>query len=229
LEHLKKIRTKAVILFSGGIDSTVALAMALEKDRECYALSFDYGQRHRIELDFAKEIAKHYGISLKIICIDPSVFGKTSLVGKFPVPKDRSTSIIKASGIPNTYVPARNTLFLAYALGQAEILEASEIYVGFNDMDNSPYPDCRPAFVKAFQGLIEVATKQSVEGRVPQLLAPIISMNKTEIIQQGLALNAPLHLTFSCYDPTLDGKPCGRCDACRLRIEAFRNVESGSH
>jgi 7-cyano-7-deazaguanine synthase len=218
-----KPRKKAVILFSGGIDSTVALAIALEKGRECHALSFDYGQRHRVELKSAKTIADYYGISHQIIRIEPHIFGKTSLASDEPVPKDRNLKMIVSSGIPNTYVPARNTLFLAYTLGQAEVLEAEEIYVGFNDMDNSPYPDCRPAFVKAFQSLIEVATKQSIEGRVPQLLAPIISLNKTEIVKQGLALKAPLHLTFSCYDPTLDGKPCGRCDACFLREEAFNN------
>lgn len=208
---------KAVILFSGGVDSTVILALALKRGLECHALSFDYGQRHRVELESAKAIAAHYGVSHQIIVIDPKSFGKSSLVSSLAVPKGRNLEQISAGGIPNTYVPARNTLFLAYALGQAEILEADEIHVGFNALDRNPYPDCRPAFAQAFQGVINVATKQSVEGRAPQLCTPLIDWDKAKIIQEGVALNAPLHMTFSCYDPTPAGKPCGVCDACVLR------------
>lgn len=212
---------KAIILLSGGLDSTVMLAMALQRGLECFALGFDYGQRHRIELDAAKQIAKHYKIPLKIIKIDPSTFSSSSLVYDGEVPKNRNASTIASSGIPSTYVPARNSLFLAYAIGQAEILEADEIHIGSNALDRLPYPDCRPEFIQAFQALMNVATKQSVEGKAPKLLAPLIDMDKVQIIKRGKELNVPLHLTFSCYDPIANGIPCLRCDACILRQSAF--------
>lgn len=215
---------KAVILLSGGLDSTVMLAKAREQGRECYALSFNYGQRNKVELESAKAIAHHYRIPHRIIIIDPVSFDKSSLVTSRAVPKDRTAQAIATGGIPSTYVPARNTLFLAYALGQAEILEAQEIHVGFNALDRLPYPDCRMEFVQAFQALIQVATKQSVEGKVPKLITSLIELDKTQIIRQGQVLNAPLHLTFSCYDPTPDAMPCRRCDACILRQNAFDAV-----
>lgn len=215
---------RAIVLLSGGLDSTVLLAIALKQQRECYALSFDYGQRHRIELDSAKKIARHYGVDHRIIAIDPTVFAKSSLVSTAAVPKDRTPSQISSGSIPNTYVPARNTLFLAYALGQAEIQDAKEIYVGFNALDRLPYPDCRPEFVHAFQALIQVATKQSVEGEPPKIMTPLIDWDKCEIIRQGQALNAPLDLTFSCYDPC-NNQPCLRCDACVLRHAAFEQIK----
>ncbi len=140
------------------------------------------------------------------------------------VPKDRTAQQISSGGIPNTYVPARNTLFLAYAIGHAEILEAQEIHVGFNAMDRNPYPDCRPEFVHAFQSVINLATKQGVEGRAPRLLTPLIDLNKNEIIRQGVALDAPIHLSFSCYDPLSDGTPCHHCDACILRDAAMKEA-----
>lgn len=215
------MKKKAIVLFSGGVDSTVALSMALKADRECFALSFDYGQRHRVELEHAKRITDYYTVSHRIIIIDPASFDRSSLVSSVAVPKDRNAQQIAEGGIPNTYVPARNTLFLAYAMGQAEILEADEIHAGFNAMDANPYPDCRPAFLGAFQALLAVATKQGIEGKAPQLMTPLIRWDKTEIIKQGIALKAPLHLTFSCYDPALNGEPCQHCDACILRVEGF--------
>lgn len=215
---------RAVILLSGGLDSTVMLAMALQQGRECLALSFDYGQRHRVELKSAQAIAEYYQIPLRIISIDPQSFGQSALVFSSAVPKDRTVEEINRSGIPSTYVPARNTLFLAYALGQAEIWNAQEIYIGSNAMDNSPYPDCRPEFFHAFQAMMNVATKQSVEGAAPQLVTPLLYWSKKEIVRQGLVCKAPLHLTSSCYDPAVDGQPCHRCDACILRDQAFQEV-----
>lgn len=215
---------KAIILLSGGLDSTVMLAQALQQGRECFALSFDYGQRHKIELNAAKRIAAFYHVPHRTITIDPASFDKSSLVTSLAVPKDRTAQQISNGGIPNTYVPARNTLFLAYAVGQAEILEAGEIHVGFNAMDHNPYPDCRPEFLQAFQSVVNLATKQGVEGRAPRLMTPLIDLNKTEIFRLGMSLNAPTHLSFSCYDPTIEGTPCQRCDACILREAALKEA-----
>lgn len=212
---------KAVVLLSGGLDSTVMLAMALQQGRECLALNFDYGQRNRVELKSAQAVAEYYQIPLKVFPIDPQSFGQSSLVSSLAVPKDRTIEEIHHNGIPNTYVPARNTLFLAYALGQAEIWNAQEIYIGSNAMDNFPYPDCRPEFFRAFQAMMNTATKQSVEGNAPQLITPLLHWTKKEIVRQGLTCKAPLHLTSSCYDPAVDGQPCHRCDACILRDQAF--------
>lgn len=216
--------TKAIVLLSGGLDSAVLLALALKQGRECYALSFDYGQRHRIELEYAQKIALHYNVSQRIIHIDSSVFKSSSLVSDISVPRNRSKEEIASGKIPNTYVPARNTLFLAYAMGQAEMLNAQEIYAGPNALDAGPYPDCTPAFIQAFQGVLNVATKQAVEGTSPRLLTPLINWDKAEIIRQGMALNVPLHMTFSCYDPLPTKEPCGVCDACILRAGAFANT-----
>ncbi len=211
---------KAIILFSGGLDSTVILAMAMHAGLDCYALSFDYGQRHRIELEAAKAIAQRYGVAHRIVKIDPANFGRSALLSAHEaVPKGRSSEQMAAEGLPNTYVPARNTLFLAYALGQAEMLQAQEIHVGFNATDRLPYPDCSPDYVQAFQRLVSVLT--AAEGKTLQLVAPIIQWSKPEIVRRGLALHAPLDMTFSCYDPTAEGRPCSQCDACRLREEGF--------
>lgn len=209
---------KAVILLSGGLDSTVMLAIAVDQGRECHALSFDYGQRHLIELESAKAIAKHYSIAHKIVTIDRTFFASSVLVDKQKqVPTNRTAEQITTSGIPSTYVPARNTLFLAYALGYAEMVGAGEIWAGPNAMDVNAYPDCRPEFVAAFQSLMNVATKQAVEGSPQTLITPLIHWDKAEIIQQGMKLKAPLDMTFSCYDPQQGKIPCGRCDACVLR------------
>lgn len=212
---------KAIVLFSGGVDSTVSLAIALKSGRECYPISFDYGQRHKIELESAKKIAAHYGLPHKIIKIDPATFANTALIDLKNVPKNRTEKEIDLGGIPSTYVPARNTLFLSYALGQAEIVQAEEIYFGPNALDIKPYPDCRPAFISAFQQVMNVATKQAVDGAPPRLVTPLIEWNKTEIIREGIRLHAPLELTFSCYDPTPMGQHCTQCDACLLRQKGF--------
>ena len=212
------VRNKAIVLLSGGIDSSLLLAWAVNEGRECLALSFDYNQRHRVELESAKKIATHYQVAHKIICIDPQTFDQSSLTSAIPVPKDRSAKEIAAGGIPTTYVPARNLLFLSYALGQAELFGANEIWFGPNALDILPYPDCRPAFVEAFQALIPVATK--LAGKT-KLLAPLVEMNKKEIVKKALALHVPISMTHSCYDPKANGSPCLRCDACVLREEAL--------
>jgi 7-cyano-7-deazaguanine synthase len=218
---------KAIVLLSGGLDSTVILALAHEKKRDCKAISIDYGQRHNIELESAKVIAAYYGVPHHIIKLDPSIFGQSSLLSKNDghiVPKDRNANEIKQSPTPSTYVPARNTIFLSIALAQAEIFSASEIYIGPNALDTK-YPDCSPLFIESFQNVINVATKQSIENQAPRLIAPLINLNKAEIIKLGLSLKAPLESSFSCYDPTEFGKPCLRCDACRLRHEGFNPID----
>jgi 7-cyano-7-deazaguanine synthase len=219
---------KAIILLSGGVDSTVMLALAHQQKKQCVALSFDYGQKHRIELESAKHIALHYQISHQIITFSPAPFGHSALTDPFStVLKDRTPAEIASAGIPNTYVPARNTIFLAYALGFAEICRADEIHFGANAMDTAPYPDCRPEFFQAFQSLINLATKQSIEGRPPRLLTPLQHMDKTKIVAEGLRLKAPLHKTFSCYAPQENGSSCHHCDACILREAAF--IQNNMH
>jgi 7-cyano-7-deazaguanine synthase len=211
---------KAIVLFSGGLDPTVMLAMALSQGRDCFALSFDYGQRHKIELNAAAAICKHYNVPHGIIKITTQAFEMSSLVSSLKVPKNRTKTEI-GSGIPNTYVPARNTIFLSYAVAQAELLNAEEIHYGPNALDNIPYPDCRPAFVEAYQKLIDVATKQAVNGKAPKLVTPFIHWDKQKIVRKGRELNVPFELTFSCYDPLPDSTPCKTCDACVLRSEAL--------
>lgn len=212
---------KAIVLLSGGLDSTVLLALALSKGRECIALSFAYGQRHAAELACAAQIAAHYNIVHKVITVDPQTFAKSALVGEGAIVKDRTSKEMAAGGIPSSYVPARNTLFLAYALGQAEIYDAKEIHFGCNHADSVGYPDTRPEYIRAYQALIDLATKQSVESSGPRLITPLITLTKKEIVEQGVQLEAPLHLTLSCYDPDTSGAHCGRCDACTLRKEGF--------
>lgn len=216
---------KAVVLFSGGIDSTVVLAMALSHYQECLALSFDYGQKHRVELEHAKSIAKHYNVPHKIITIDPTCFENTALVNDICLPTHRTTEEIAEGGIPSTYVPARNTLFLAFATGQAEIHNAQEIHCGPNLSDQNPYPDCRPKFYQAFQHVINTATKQSVTGKPPEIITPLIHWDKRRIVEEAVKLNVPLSLTFSCYQPK-ENHPCGICDACVLRCEALRYTQA---
>lgn len=220
------MKTKAIVLLSGGIDSTVSLGMAIASQKECLALSFDYGQRHRIELQSAKAISQFYGIPYRLIQIDPTTFGQTPLITTEPIPKKRSQNQILKEGIPSTYVPARNTLFLTYALIHAELWKAQEIYFGANAMDANPYPDCRPEFFMAFQQLIDVATRQSLEQQPPQVVTPLIFWDKAKIIREGIALGCPLELTWSCYDPTSDSQPCGCCDACILRNESWKVLKN---
>jgi 7-cyano-7-deazaguanine synthase len=211
---------RAVVLLSGGLDSYTAAAVARHDGWELYALSVRYGQRHVRELDAARavagalQVARHAEIDL-----DLSLFGGSALTTSIAVPKDRP---LTAAGIPVTYVPARNTIFLALAMGWAEVLDASAIVIGVNAIDYSGYPDCRPEFIKAFEHLAALATKAGVEGRRVTIQTPLIRLTKAEIITLGVSLGVDYALTHSCYDPLADGSPCGRCDSCRLREEGFR-------
>lgn len=213
---------RAVVLLSGGMDSATTLAIARAEGFECHALSFRYGQRHAVELDRAAALAQRLGAAEhRIVTLDPAAFQGSSLTGTGAVPKGRSDDAI-AHGIPSTYVPARNTIFLAYALGIAEQLAAFDIFLGINALDYSGYPDCRPEFLDAFQRMAQLATRAGVEGHRPVTIhAPLLALTKREIIARGLALGVDYAMTLTCYDPTPDGRACGRCDACHLRLRGF--------
>ena len=212
---------KAIILLSGGLDSTVCLATAIEQGRDCFALGFDYEQRHKRELEAAKQISLHYGVPFSIIKIDPLFLKASALVGNDRIAKGRSEAEIASNSVPTTYVPARNTLFIAYALGYAESVNAQEIYFGANAQDRNSYPDCRKEYFEAYQQLINLATNQAISNHPPKLILPLIDHNKKEIVKLGRSLKAPIDLSFSCYDPNPDGTPCQECDACCLRKAAF--------
>jgi 7-cyano-7-deazaguanine synthase len=215
---------RAVVLLSGGIDSTTTLAIAISEGYEAYALSFDYGQRHQIETEAARHVAKSLGSrEHRVAKIDLRVFGGSALTDNMDVPKQRS-GIEIAHGIPVTYVPARNTIFLAYALAWAEVIPASEIFLGVNAIDYSGYPDCRPEFIEAFETLANLGTKAGVEGRRFQIHTPLIKFSKAEIIRKALELGVDLSLTHSCYDPTPEDLACGECDSCLLRLKGFREA-----
>lgn len=215
---------KAVVLLSGGLDSATALAIAQRDGFDCYALSFDYGQRHRFELDAARRVARAAGVARQVVVpLDLRAIGGSALTDDIAVPKNRDEAEM-AGGIPVTYVPARNTVFLAVALGWAEVLGAADLFVGVNAVDYSGYPDCRPEFIEAFERLANVATKAGVEGTRFRVHAPLIRMTKAEIIRTGLELGVDYSLTHSCYDPAPDGRPCGRCDSCRLRLKGFTDA-----
>jgi 7-cyano-7-deazaguanine synthase len=211
------VMKKAVVLVSGGLDSATTLALAQEQGYACYALSFDYGQRHRCELDAARKVAEAAGvIEHKIITLNLDNIGGSALTDTaIPVPQQAT------EGIPVTYVPARNTVFLALALGWAEVLEAEAIFIGVNAVDYSGYPDCRPEFIEAFANMAQLATKAGVEGRPIRIETPLIHLSKAEIIQQGSRLDVDYANTISCYDPDMEGRACGRCDSCRLRAAGF--------
>jgi len=214
---------KAVLLLSGGLDSTTTLAMAKAQGFEVYALSFAYGQRHKQELDAAAKIAAKYAVAEhRVITIDLGGFGGSALTEEgIKVPKDRAESSM-AHGIPVTYVPARNTVFLSFALAWAEVLGAFDIFIGVNALDYSGYPDCRPEFIKAFEDMANLATAYGEEeGRRIRIHTPLIHLSKAEIVREGLALGVDYALTTSCYDPE-NGKVCGHCDACQLRRKGFR-------
>jgi 7-cyano-7-deazaguanine synthase len=216
---------RAVVLCSGGLDSTVAAAEARAAGYELFLLSIDYGQRHVVELQRVPEIAAALGaMRTLVVTADLRAIGGSALTDAVPVPKDRPEEAIGA-GIPPTYVPARNTLFLALALGWAEVVGAEAIYIGANVLDYSGYPDCRPEFLRAFEALARVGTKAGVEGRPMRVEAPLLRMTKADIIRRGVALGAPLHLTHSCYDPDRDGRACGRCDSCLLRRKGFAEAQ----
>src|SRR5438876_8822854 len=215
---------RAVVLLSGGIDSTTTLAIAIADGYEAYALSFGYGQRHQIETQAARRVANSLGAKEhRIAKIDLRVFGGSALTDDVAVPKQRSKKEI-AHGIPVTYVPARNTIFLAYALAWAEVIGAHDIFIGVNALDYSGYPDCRPEFITQFEKLARLATKAGVEGTRYQIHAPLIEMTKAQIIRKGAKLGVQFSLTTSCYDPTPDGRACGECDSCLLRRKGFREA-----
>jgi len=214
----------AVVLLSGGLDSATTLAIARSRGYETYALSFDYGQRHRQELDAARNIANSLAAKEhRIIKIDNQIFAGSALINDVDVPKSRSEEEI-GRGIPPTYVPARNTIFLAHALAWAETIPAGHIFIGANAIDYSGYPDCRPEFIALFETLANVGTKAGAEGARIQIHAPLIKLSKAEIIRKAVELNIDLSLTHSCYDPTPDGRACGECDSCQLRLKGFREA-----
>jgi 7-cyano-7-deazaguanine synthase len=214
---------KAVVLLSGGIDSATTLAVAKSMNFEIYALSFRYGQRHIIELESAKRVARHFDAIRHLIAdIDLGLIGGSALTDKIDVPKNRDLQDL-SKNIPITYVPARNTIFLAYALAWAEVIGAEDIFIGVNALDYSGYPDCRPEFISAFEKMANLATKSSVENkRGIKINTPLIEMSKAQIIQKGSALGVDFSLTHSCYDPSADGAACGECDSCLLRLAGFR-------
>jgi 7-cyano-7-deazaguanine synthase len=215
---------QAVALLSGGLDSTTTLATAIAESYETYALSFDYGQRHKIEIDAARRIARALGAKEhRVAKIDMRIFGGSALTDDVDVPKKRSATEI-GYGIPVTYVPARNTIFLSYALALAETVGARDIFIGANAIDYSGYPDCRPEFITAFETVANLATKAGVEGALFRIRVPLIKLSKAEIIRKALELNVDLTLTHSCYDPSPAGLACGECDSCLLRLKGFREA-----
>ena len=220
------MRKKAVVLFSGGLDSTTMLAMARDEGYDTYAMSFRYGQRHAVELQCAKNVAKALGIKQHtIVDIDLRTFGVSALTADIEVPKDRSNTEM-GNSIPITYVPARNTIFLSYALAYAEVLGADAIFIGVNALDYSGYPDCRPAYIKAYQTMANLATQAGVEGKTELTIrTPLIDKTKAEIIRIGTALGIDYGLTLSCYDPDAEGSACGRCDSCLLRKRGFEEAD----
>lgn len=208
---------KAVVLVSGGLDSATTLAIARSQGYECYAMSFNYGQRHQIELESAKTVSESLGaIEHKVIFLGLSDIGGSALTdNSIAVPQQLST------GIPVTYVPARNTVFLALALGWAEVLDAEAIFIGVNAVDYSGYPDCRPEYIKAFQTMANLATRRGVEGQIIKIETPLLNMTKAQIIQKGTELGIDYARTLSCYAPDVHGRACGKCDSCRLRQQGF--------
>ena len=213
---------RAICLLSGGLDSATCLAVDRREGFETYALSFDYGQRHRQELVAAERVAAHLGAHAhRVARIDLRVFGGSALTDEIDVPKHRSAAEM-GEGIPITYVPARNTIFLSFALAWAEVVQADTIFIGVNAVDYSGYPDCRPEFIHAFEHMANLATKTGVEGRTNLTIrTPLIELSKAQIIHLGLSAGVDFGLTHSCYDPTADGRPCGQCDSCLLRAKGF--------
>ena len=216
---------KAVCLLSGGLDSSTSLGVAIRDGFSCYALSFDYGQRHKIELESAARVAQHFGaVEHRVVHIDLRAFGASALTADIDVPKSRSLDQM-AGGIPITYVPARNTIFLAYALAWAEVLECSDIFIGVNAIDYSGYPDCRPEYIAAFEKMANLATKAGVEGRThTRIHTPLAKLGKADIVRLGKDVGVDFALTHSCYDPRPSGRPCGECDSCLLRRKGFADA-----
>ncbi len=215
----------AIVLLSGGLDSSTTLAIVKEKGYNPCCISFDYGQKQLIELEFAKKVKEVLAPEAKhmIVKIDLKIFGKSAITSDIDVPKHRTEEEI-LSGIPVTYVPARNTIFLSYALAYAEVLPANDIFIGANILDYSGYPDCRPAYIEAYNVLANLALSRAVQGEKMTIHTPLMQLNKTQIIQEGLRLGVDYSNTFSCYSPSKDGHACGACDACTLRLNAFKSV-----
>jgi 7-cyano-7-deazaguanine synthase len=214
----------AIVLLSGGIDSAATLAIAMAQGYETYALSFDYGQRHLLELEAARRVAQSLGAKEhRVVKIDNRLFAGSALTDDVDVPKKRTEEQIGAA-IPATYVPARNTIFLAHALAWGEVIHAAHIFIGVNAIDFSGYPDCRPEFIALFEMLANTGTKAAVEGMRFQIHAPLIKLSKAQIIHKAVELNLDLSLTHSCYDPATDGRACGECDSCQLRLKGFREA-----
>lgn len=220
--------TPAVVLLSGGLDSATTMAIARARGFAVHALTFRYGQRHAVELDAARAVARFLGAVSHVVAeIDLRVFGGSALTADLPVPKDRPADAL-AGAVPVTYVPARNTIFLAYALALAEVRGAGDIFIGVNAVDYSGYPDCRPAFIEAFERLANVATRAATEtGQRITIHAPLLHLTKAEIIRRGRELGVDYAMTSSCYDPDAEGRPCGRCDACLLRQRGFEEADRG--
>lgn len=212
---------RAVVLLSGGLDSATVLAIARSEGRECHAISFLYGQRHEIELSAARRLAKSIGVAEHVVYpLDLRIFGGSALTSDIAVPKD----VAGVPGIPLTYVPARNTIFLSLALGFAEARDAEEVWIGVNAVDYSGYPDCRPEFIDAFQQVIFKGTRSGVEKREPKIVAPLINLSKAGIIRRGTSLGVDYGLTHSCYDPDSSGRACGHCDSCIIRRRGFEEA-----
>ena len=218
--------TPAVVLLSGGLDSTTVLALATKAGYSVNALTFRYGQRHDIEITRAQRIATRWKVARHVVCdIDLRLFGGSALTAEIDVPKDRDASEM-GEGIPITYVPARNTIFLSFALAWAEVLGANDLLIGVNALDYSGYPDCRPEYIAAYETMANLATRAGVEGTArTRILTPLIAMTKAEIIRTGLALGVDYSETISCYDPAVDGTPCEHCDACVLRAKGFSELQ----
>jgi 7-cyano-7-deazaguanine synthase len=222
---LETSKARAVCLLSGGLDSSTCLAIARAAGYDCYCLSFDYGQRHRFELDAAARIARQLGArEHRTVKVDLAGFGGSALTADIAVPKDREADAM-ATGIPVTYVPARNTVFLSLALAYAEVTGSDRIYIGVNALDYSGYPDCRPEFIHAFERVANLGTRAGVEGTLRMVIeTPLIAMSKAEIVRKAVELGVDLSLTHSCYDPDSQGHPCGHCDACLLRRKGFEEA-----
>jgi len=219
------MRKRAVVLASGGLDSTTTMAIAKHDGYDIFALSFNYGQRHKVELEAAKTVADCFGAKKHLtLRLDLGAIGGSALIDDISVPHGRGLEEISSGGIPITYVPARNTIFLSYALAWAEVLDAADIFIGVNAVDFSGYPDCRPEFIQAFERMANLATKAGVEGKGITIQTPIIHMTKAEIIKKGVSLGVDYSMTHSCYDPAEDGRPCGKCDSCLLRKKGFEEA-----
>jgi 7-cyano-7-deazaguanine synthase len=212
----------AVLLLSGGLDSTTMLALAKRQGYDVHAMTFRYGQRHSSEIEAARRVARQYDVSDHVVVdIDLRTFGGSALTAEIAVPKDRTADAI-SHGIPITYVPARNTIFLSFCLAWSEVLGASDIFIGVNALDYSGYPDCRPEYVRAFQAMANLATQGAVEGTTPiRIQTPLLHLTKREIVQLGISLGVDYSVTLSCYDPSSTGEACGHCDACSLRLRGF--------